>query len=276
MIAVLTVLFVVTISLIVVRVATVGLVMTGISKDLAHFQALSAFTGSGFTTRESEDIVNHPVRRRIITHLMLLGHAGAVIAIASVLLSFLNVGRSEAWSETRVFRLAILTGGVLLLLFLSNSQHVERAMWKVNSWAVRRWIHLDVRDYTKLLRLGHSYVVSELVIKPGDWLANRSLAEAQLSREGVLVLGIERTGGVYVGAPRGHTRIHAGDCLILYAQQDALLDLDVRSADIVGNLRHVIAVTRQMDRLETEDLAEQAHSKHDDDTDASSDWTSER
>jgi hypothetical protein len=265
MIAVLTVLFVVAISLIVVRVATVGLVMTGISKDLAHFQALSAFTGSGFTTYESEQIVNHPVRRRIVTHLMLLGHAGAVIAISSILLSFLNVGRSDAWTERRLFRLGILFSGILVLLVLSYSRHAENVMWKVTSWALYRWIHLDVRDYTKLLRLGHSFVVFELAIKPGDWLADRSLADAQLSREGVLVLGIERKDGHYVGAPRGNTIIHAGDCLILYGQQEALLDLDVRSADLVGNLQHVIAVTRELDRLETQDRDEQVNWEQDGD-----------
>ncbi|WP_419193904.1 hypothetical protein [Novipirellula herctigrandis] len=42
------------------------------SKDLAQFQTLSAFTGAGFTTNESEDIVNHPLRRRIMMYLMLL------------------------------------------------------------------------------------------------------------------------------------------------------------------------------------------------------------
>ena len=90
MIAVYSTLIVFTVSLIVIRVATVGLAMTGLSKDLSHFQALSAFTGSGFTTKESEDIVNHPVRRRIVMHLMLLGHVGVVLAIPSVVLSSLN------------------------------------------------------------------------------------------------------------------------------------------------------------------------------------------
>jgi hypothetical protein len=256
MAAVLTVLFVLTISLVVVRVATVSLTMTGVSKDLAHFQALSAFTCSGFTTRESEEIVNHPMRRRIIMHLMLLGYAGAVIAMASVLLSFLDVGQSENWVDSRLFRLTVLAAGVCVLWLLANSRQVERIMWKVNTWAVRHWAHLDVRDYTRLLRLSHDYVVSELTIQAGDWLADRTLMEAQLSREGVLVLGIERAEGGYVGAPQGHTRIHVGDCLILYGQQDALLDLDARRADIVGNLRHVMAVTRQLDLLEDAERVE--------------------
>lgn len=54
MLAVYGTLIVFTVSLVVIRIAAVGLTMTGVSKDLAQFQALSAFTGSGFTTKESE------------------------------------------------------------------------------------------------------------------------------------------------------------------------------------------------------------------------------
>jgi hypothetical protein len=51
-------------SLLITRVATVALTMTGLSQEAARFQARSAFTGTGFTTKEAEDVVNHPVRRR--------------------------------------------------------------------------------------------------------------------------------------------------------------------------------------------------------------------
>ena len=51
MIPILTVLLVLALSLLIARFATVGLAMTGVFKDLAQFPALSAFTGSGFTTQ---------------------------------------------------------------------------------------------------------------------------------------------------------------------------------------------------------------------------------
>ena len=65
------------VSLLVVRVATEALVLTGLSRDLARFEARSAFTGTGFTTQDSAKVTNDPVRRRIImmsvsyTHLTL-------------------------------------------------------------------------------------------------------------------------------------------------------------------------------------------------------------
>ena len=51
-----------------------------------------------------------------------------------------------------------------------------------------------------------------------DWLANKQLQETHLRDEGVLVLGIIRANGNYVGAPKGFTEISPGDLLILYGR----------------------------------------------------------
>ena len=66
------------ISYLIVRVGAIALEMTGMDKAKARFQALSAFSGTGFTTREAEMVVNHPRRRKIATYLMILGNAGIV------------------------------------------------------------------------------------------------------------------------------------------------------------------------------------------------------
>lgn len=254
MIAVFTVLLVLTVSLVVIRVAAAALTMTGISRDLAQFQALSAFTGSGFTTKESEEIVNHPVRRRIVMHLMLLGNAGIVVALASVLRLVLvsDGGNDHDWYDAFWFRVVTLLFGVALLWFAASSTIVEKLIWKINSWAMSRWMHIDVRDYTRLFHLAENYAVSELRIHAHDWLAGRRLQDLKLSSEGVLVLGIERKGGHYVGTPRGESLIEEGDCLIMYGRQETLAELHSRSEGMLGNMRHVIAVTRQADLREQE------------------------
>lgn len=252
MAAVFTLLFVLVFSLVIVRVATVGLTLTGLSRDLAEFQSLSAFTGAGFTTREAEEIVNHPVRRRIVMHLMLMGNVGIVIAIPSVLLSFLNTASAQTWSDTWWFRVEVLAAGVFVLWIVARSRYIERIMWRINSWALQRWSRIDVRDYVGLLRLAHDYTVSELQVHEGDWLCGHTLVELKLANEGVLVLGIERTSGSYIGAPRGQTRLEADDRLILYGRVTTLLDLNSRKAGFEGNMLHVIKVTEQMDVVESE------------------------
>ena len=57
--AVVSLIVVATLGLIVTRVATVALTMTGMTLQHARFQARSAFTGTGFTTSEAEAVVNH-------------------------------------------------------------------------------------------------------------------------------------------------------------------------------------------------------------------------
>ena len=89
--AIIALLFVLTLSLLVTRLATSALMLTGVSHQLARLQALSALTGVGFTTSESERIVDHPVRRRILILMMLVGNAGFVTEASTLVLSFVGV-----------------------------------------------------------------------------------------------------------------------------------------------------------------------------------------
>lgn len=80
--SVITLLVALTLSLLVNRIATVMLTHTGLSRDSARFQSSSALTGVGFTTRESQAVVDHPVRRRILMALMLIGNSGIITVMA--------------------------------------------------------------------------------------------------------------------------------------------------------------------------------------------------
>ncbi len=87
-------------SLLITRAATIALTVTGMARPSARFQARSALTGVGFTTTESESVVVHPTRRRIIMALMLVGNAGLVTALAGMLAGFLRA-RLPARSSSR-------------------------------------------------------------------------------------------------------------------------------------------------------------------------------
>ncbi|HZD79468.1 MAG TPA: TrkA C-terminal domain-containing protein [Actinomycetota bacterium] len=230
MLSVVTLLIIVTLSLLVTRVATVALTLTGMSRETARFQARSALTGTGFTTREAESVVSHPVRRRIIRLLMLLGSAGLVTAMASLLLSFTSVGSGLAGLK----RAVLLLAGLGLLWIFTLSDRVDRWMSVVIERVLRRSTDLQVRDYEGLLRLAGGWVVAELKVSDEDWLADRTLADLDLPQEGVLVLGIERVDGRYVGAPKGSAALHPGDVVILYGHERVVVDLDVRESGLRG------------------------------------------
>jgi uncharacterized membrane protein YuzA (DUF378 family) len=269
MIAIISLLVVLVLSLMIVRVASVALTLTGLSRELARFQARSAFTGSGFTTNESEKVVQHPVRRRIILLLMLLGNAGIITAVSTLMLSFMDIDQADGITGSLWFRVTLLIIGLCALWTLANSRWVDQHLQRAITWALKRWTKLEVRDYAGLLHLTREYVVVELSVGQEDWLANRELARLRLAEEGVLVLGIERSDSTYLGAPRGTTTIKPGDTLILYGKMETLKDLDERMAGPGGNWAHVAATEKRRAESVEEEAADSksksAESKVDDD-----------
>jgi len=236
-------------SMVVVRVGAAALVLTGLSHDAARFQALSAFTGTGFTTSESESVVSHPVRRRILTVLMVLGNAGIVSMLGTLILSFTTSGGHRQ----SLNRLSWIVAGLLILWLVSRSRWLDRQMGRLILRALRRWTKLEVRDFEDLLRLSHGYGIMEMFVKPSDWVAGKTLAELRLSHEGINVIALRRADGTYVGTPTGQTRIMAGDVLILYGRRERFAELDSRPSGGEGDARHASAVQDQRRIMRSED-----------------------
>lgn len=236
-VAIVSLLAIVTLSIVITRVATVMLTATGLSRDIARFQARSAFSGAGFTTNESESVVNHPVRRRIVLQLMLLGAAGVVTSLTSLLLSF-----ADASGGQTARRLIVLVGGLIVLRLLAGSRVVDRALTRITEWALRRYTSLVVRDYDKLLHISDDFTVAEVEPREGDWLLGRRLDELALREEGLIVLGIYRRSGAYLGVPRGPTVIEPGDRLVVYGHDEGVLELAGRPAGPDGDRAHEQAV----------------------------------
>lgn len=235
-----------TISLIVIRVGTMALMLTGLSREASRFQAHSAFTGVGYTTEESESIVEHPVRRHLTMGLMMLGNIGMATVIATLTATLLSERTSEHWELS----FGVLALGVLLLWALAKSTWVEQQLNRPIAWALRQFSNLDVRDYVSLLELSSGFTVSELKVEPSDWVAGKTLVELGLAREGVLVLGIHHQNGPYVGAPSGQSMICAYDTLVIYGPLDRLEELDSRCHGPAGDKAHREAAKEYDDYLE--------------------------
>ena len=160
-------------TLILARIASTALVLTGMSREAARFQARSALTGTGFTTREAESVVDHPVRRRIIMGLMLLHYAGLAGAVSSLVLSF-------TWAQSTheaLLRIGTIAGGLLVLWLLARSRVVDRVMVHGISWALNRWTDLSAHDFVSLLDLEGDYTIREIRVGANSCLDGRMIGE---------------------------------------------------------------------------------------------------
>lgn len=241
------------VSLLITRVATVALTVTGMARESARFQARSALSGVGFTTNEAEQIVNHPVRRRVVMTLMLVGNVGLATAVAALLGTFLNAEPGAA-----LLRGSLLVVVLGALYVGSRSAVVDRRLSRL----IGRWLtrHTSVRtgDYEKLLHLAGEYAVQELAVGSEHWLADRSLGDARLGDEGIVVLGIMRPGGTYVGVPDKTTVVRGGDALIVYGRGESIDRLDKRLRCATGDADHVQATEVQREAARNQGIDDPA------------------
>jgi len=261
MLSILTLLMVLTFSILVTRIASVALTHTGLSRESAKFQARSAFTGVGFTTSESEKVVNHPVRRRILLLLMLLGNAGIVTAVSTLIISFVNFEGTIAL----FWRIGLLVAGIVALWSVAASRWVDQRLSILINRMLKRYTRLDVKDFAGLLHLAGEYQVTEMQVREGDWLSGQTLRDADLRREGVLVLGINKPDGRFAGAPEADAKIEADDSLILYGRVDSLQNLDRRKSGFRGDIEHSrqIAEQREVARQEKKELEDEETDRSD-------------
>ena len=248
MIPVASLLFTLGMSLLVTRIGSVALMLTGMSREVARFQSRSAYSGCGYTTREAEQSLAHPVRRQIIMTLMLFGHLGVATVAGTIVVSFTLTSQQKNVGQL----VAIFCSGLLALLLIAQSKWIEDKMNIVIQWALKKWTKLDTRDYVSLLQLTTDYAVTELNVGPNDWLASKTLIDLRLPEEGVLVLGIKRREGEYVGAPHASTEVRAYDSVVLYGPIDRIRELDERRAGCTGDAAHLSARSQHNEQQQQE------------------------
>jgi hypothetical protein len=209
---VLPVILVIAISAFVVKIAAVALKMTGLDEKKAYFQALSAFTGTGFTTKDSESVLVNETRRKIIIFLMILGNAGLITVITTIVISF---GRSN------VLPLLLNVGIVLLVIVALFKVVTHKGVTKFLNDKIESKLEnrppFRKRPIEEIVRIAKDYGIAEVLIGPGCSDLDKTLSESSLRARDILVLAIERRDAV-IPAPKATDRVRLGDTLICYGK----------------------------------------------------------
>jgi len=237
-------------SILITKIATEMLIHTGLSKPVAKFQARSAFTGVGYTTNETESIVRHPVRRRIVLSLMLIGNVGIISAVASLMLTFIS---QQEGGLPNYIRIIVIVGSLGLLWIVSKSRWADRILAHWIKRALEKFTSITVRDYVELLHLSKEYEITVITVSAGDWIENKKLKDIHLRKEGLNLISIKRSNGEYVGTPHGDTQIYTGDGLIIYGRKKAIRNLERRRSDYRAKLEHEKAMKEQEKELEKQE-----------------------
>ncbi len=207
------------ISFSIVRIGGLALQLTGIEPEVARFQALSAFSGTGFTTTEAERVVRHNTRRRIITILIILGNAGLVAIIGTLVASFTQV-TGYGWFFAR---LAIIVVSIFILYRLIVASRIGNRLLEVLRRPLMRRILRDAPTIEEIFHVGKNWGVSLVVIRETSGKKGLSLSEVESGGD-LNVLAVERADD-FVATPGGDARLQAGDRLLVYGVAGAIRKL---------------------------------------------------
>jgi hypothetical protein len=215
---------VVAVSFIVVRIGAIAFQLTGMRWSQAKFQALSCFTGTGFTTRESELIVGHSQRRRIASILMVLGNAGLVLLIAA----FANSLRPNRIVETLLqslmpdwiptllvpfLNILIIALGFYVILKLFGSIHVsDRITSILRRTLLRKGILESLSVEEPVMTGGRAGILHIVLGEQNPWVG-RSVSETV--GDTLHILAVESEGQVTLN-PAGDIQLGVGDSLLCY------------------------------------------------------------
>ncbi len=205
-------------ALLVVKIGSSALQLTGMSKPVASFQAASAFFGVGFTTSEAEQVVSHPVRRKIILHLIVAGNIGLTSALATLLVTFMEssergLGMTFAW-------LGMIALGLLVVGMFFNLRVINDPVDRFMRMTLEKAGMSKVMDYDYLLNLQDGFCVYDGEIHGEHPWVGKALWQIRPADAGVIVLGIYRNNGEFIGAPKKDTIVEPEDVLMVYGRDE--------------------------------------------------------
>jgi Trk-type K+ transport system membrane component len=223
-------LFIITIliSFIAVRFGAIAFEMTGLEWSLAKFQALSCFSGTGFTTKEAELVVGHPQRRKIASVLMVLGNAGIVTLIATFANSlspntiipkfkipFIDL-LFPAHLLPLVNLVVIVTSTYTIYRLFNYRAFLSKLTTFLRKKIMKREIIKPV-SFEELFIAAGNYGVSSVDVCSESPAVNKTLAEANLRKQDITVLAVERNDGI-IPNPSADTKIMLEDRLICFGK----------------------------------------------------------
>jgi hypothetical protein len=215
---ILPVLLIVFLSFLIVRAAAVLLVLTGMDPQRARFQALSAFTRTGFTTHEAELVVRHPSRRRIITWLMILGNAGIITVMVTATSAFV-----QSKGAFVGINFGFLVIGLFVIWLVARHKGLGERWERYIGKRFGREPELEEVFCEDLTHLAEGYGVLRVVVPEGSRFAGLSLG--QVAAEGGLrVLGIERDDR-WLPVPEREQAARAGDSLVVFGRMQKMREM---------------------------------------------------
>ncbi|MGL5649719.1 MAG: TrkA C-terminal domain-containing protein [Clostridium sp.] len=209
MVLILTFILFMTLFLLVIDFFAILFRMTGMPIYKARFQVISLLSSTGFTTRESEMIVNSPIRRKLAGWLMVFSYVSTATFI-SFFVSMLS------HTVTSIGFFAVILFFLFVAVFFHKLSLLEKVENKIESKIIKSkiWQRLNAQKAT-LITSSRGYGIYEVCIGSENRLIGETIANSGLSELEIRILNIDK-GDVFVKFPSADYVFESGDKATVY------------------------------------------------------------
>lgn len=197
----------------VIEINTLLFTYTGLDKHIARFQVISMMTGTGFTTGESELIIDHPIRRKLGAFLILFG----AFSLAVIISAISNLLADEFYTKN----ISVVGAALIMIIFILKTPYVKKHLAGKLEHEMEE--HYDFRDLPirdALLTDKGDHILDYFIDSSSDYIGEE-LRDIIEEEEDILVLYIQR-GDLKIRKERLVTELQEGDHIILYGDEKAI------------------------------------------------------
>ena len=194
---------------------------TGLQDEKARFQVISILTGCGFTTQESETVLNNRIRRNLARVTMLFGYVFNITIVSSLVNIFLSMKQTQ-------FKNSVigLTIPMVVITFIMIFLKVPAVRVKIDVGLEKfahRIIKNDGRNTIMLLdHIGDEAIAVVKINEVPEQYVDVPLLHSRIKEDlDLLVLATEPEGGTAEPAS-GRTVFHVGDKVTMYGDYETI------------------------------------------------------
>lgn len=210
---------------IIAEVFTILFMMTGLSERTARFQVVSLLTTAGYTTRESESIIENNRRRSLAKIIMVFGYCFSAIIVSIFVNVLMNIGQNESssdefwiWSATAI---GIMIVVILLFRVRFFRKYIDRFIFKISG----KLMFGKYENYVIIINdCGDNCIAEVKMRKVPEAFRGRTLQELKINADyGLLVLAIRR-GKKTIDSVGKDQIFQEGDLITVYGRLKVIKD----------------------------------------------------
>ena len=193
-------------STLIVRAASTILRHTGLPDNIARLQSISALSGTGFTTPESELLTADPIRRKVLMFLMIFGNLGMASVATTFIVALINTNGDTGDIFIQVIAFVV---AIVATLVVMTNPYLDKKFCDIVSYFLSKSSTFKALGYKRIAQISLGYSIAEHVVND-----NKPMSDVKLE--------LEEFGLCLLGCHIGERRVYQ-----TFEQTDFLKALDV-------------------------------------------------